>query len=294
VSEFVSLPVGTVEPTTGRYVWIEIGGEPYRIHYEEAGAGVPLILLHTAGADGRQWRYVLNDPDITSRFRVIAYDMPWHGRSLPPGEQWWLERYRLTEELQVQSMRALWLALELEAPVVMGCSMGGMIAPVMAREFQDEMRGAIALEGALKLHGRYNDFLHHPAVHGGEMVATYTLGLNAPMSSEYGVRENWWYYAQGGPGVYAGDTLGGGSEDRTGQIKGTIDPAKCKVMVLTGEYDYSATPAMSQAMADEIEGCRFEIMQGIGHFPMTENYPLFKSYLMRALEWMLESEAPRG
>ena len=25
-----------------------------------------------------------NDPEVTARFRVIAFDMPWHGKSSPP------------------------------------------------------------------------------------------------------------------------------------------------------------------------------------------------------------------
>ena len=44
-------------------------------------------LLHTAGSDGRQWRHLLNDTTVTDRFRCVAFDMPWHGKSSPP-EGW--------------------------------------------------------------------------------------------------------------------------------------------------------------------------------------------------------------
>ena len=54
-----------------------------------------LLCLHTAGSDGRQWRAVLNDAEITRHFRVIAFDMPWHGKSSPPAG-WQNEDYRLT------------------------------------------------------------------------------------------------------------------------------------------------------------------------------------------------------
>ena len=43
-----------IEPITGRYVQVDVNGEPHRIFYEEAGQGTPLICLHTAGADSRQ------------------------------------------------------------------------------------------------------------------------------------------------------------------------------------------------------------------------------------------------
>ncbi|HMA71681.1 MAG TPA: alpha/beta fold hydrolase, partial [Xanthobacteraceae bacterium] len=80
------------EPIVGRYLPVRFDGVDYRIFVEEAGGGVPLLCLHTAGADSRQFRHVLNDADVTRRFRVIAFDFPWHGRSNPPAD-WWLTRY---------------------------------------------------------------------------------------------------------------------------------------------------------------------------------------------------------
>ncbi|HUJ74693.1 MAG TPA: alpha/beta hydrolase, partial [bacterium] len=86
-----------LEPIIGRYARMEIGGRPHRVYFEEAGAGVPLLCLHTAGADGRQYRALLNDADITRDFRVVVFDMPWHGKSSPPAG-WENEEYQLTTE----------------------------------------------------------------------------------------------------------------------------------------------------------------------------------------------------
>jgi pimeloyl-ACP methyl ester carboxylesterase len=55
---------------------------------------------------------------------------------------------------------------------------------------------------------------------------------------------------------------------------------------LTGEYDYSCTPEMSEAVAAAIPGARLTIMKGMGHFPMVENYPAFRPYLLEALRHM--------
>jgi hypothetical protein len=62
------------EAAIGRYAWLEIQGVEYRVYFEEAGQGIPLICQHTAGSDGKQWRHLLADHDITSRFRVIVPD----------------------------------------------------------------------------------------------------------------------------------------------------------------------------------------------------------------------------
>ena len=176
------------EPIIGRYLSVEIDGAPHRVHVEEAGQGVPLLCLHTAGADSRQYRHVLNDRDVTDRFRVIAFDLPYHGRSTP-ADGWWLKKYRLTTDSYLAMIRAVWLKLALERPVVMGCSMGGAIVLKVAAEYQDELTGIVGLESSAYAPGRYNELLHHPAIHGGELAASYTYGLNAPSArSKAGAR----------------------------------------------------------------------------------------------------------
>src|SRR5215211_6672847 len=235
------------EPIVGRYASVDAGGVSHRIFFEEAGRGIPLLCLHTAGADSRQWRHVLNDVEVTDRFRVIAFDLPYHGRSSPP-DGWWLSKYKLTRSSYLEIIRAVWKTLGLERPVVMGCSMGGAIALKVAAEYQRELTGIVGLESTAYAPGRYNDFLHHPAIHGGELCASYTYGLNSPLSPEANRRENWWYYSQSGPGVYQGDVYFYSLDWDVREDLKRIDTNRCRVALLTGEYDYSCTPDMSEAV----------------------------------------------
>src|SRR5262245_32032299 len=276
-----------LEPIVGRYLNITFDGQPHRIYFEEAGEGVPLLCLHTAGADSRQYRHLFNDADVTSRYRVVAFDMPYHGRSNPP-DQWWLRRYLLTTAGYVSLIRTVWNEMDLTHPVVLGCSMGGSILLKLAAEYGDALRGIVALESTAYAPGRQNDFLHHPAIHGGELVASYTYGLCAPQSPESNARENWWYYSQSGPGVYAGDVHYYSVDwDARDDLK-RIDTSKCKVSLLTGEFDYSCTPDMTRAAAAAIAGSRLVVMNGMGHFPMIENYPVFRNFLLPELAWMAQ------
>jgi pimeloyl-ACP methyl ester carboxylesterase len=271
------------EPIIGRYLPITLEGAAHRLFVEEAGRGHPLLCLHTAGADSRQYRHVMNDAAVTERFRVVAFDLPYHGRSNPP-DGWWLKKYRLTTASYLAIIRAVWQALGLERPVIMGCSMGGAILLKVAAEYQEELSGIIALESTAYAPGRYNEFLHHPAIHGGELCASYTYGLNSPKSPEASRRENWWYYSQSGPGVYQGDVYFYSLDWDAREDLKRIDTNRCKVALLTGEYDYSCTPAMSEAVAAAVPGSRLSIMQGMGHFPMIENYPGFRPHLLQALD----------
>ena len=60
--------------------------------------------------------------------------------------------------------------------------------------------------------------------------------------------------------------------------------------VLSGEYDWSATPAASRELASEIPGAEFVFMPGLGHFPMAEDPDAFRGHLRPVLEKILAKE----
>jgi pimeloyl-ACP methyl ester carboxylesterase len=194
-----------LEPIVGRYMTLDLNGRSHRLYFEEAGQGIPLVCLHTAGADGRQFRHLMLDDDVTRRFRVLAFDMPWHGKSLPP-EGWQKEEYRLTTAAYTSMVVAFCRALDLDRPVVMGCSIGGRIVLNLAIEHADKFRALIGLEAADFQSPWYDTtWLNRPDVHGGEVCAALVSGLIAPQSPDVARHETLWMYKQGGPGVFKGD-----------------------------------------------------------------------------------------
>jgi pimeloyl-ACP methyl ester carboxylesterase len=57
----------------------------------------------------------------------------------------------------------------------------------------------------------------------------------------------------------------------------SIDVKKCPIYFLTGEFDWSTTPQMSEATAKKIKGAKFKATEGVGHFPATESPARFVS-----------------
>ncbi len=105
----------------------------------------------------------------------------------------------------------------------------------------------------------------------------------APQSPEPARKETWWVYSQGSPGVYRGDTYFYSVDwDLRGREE-EIDTSRCPVYLLTGEYDYACTPQRTAETAKAIPGAKSATMAGIGHFPMSENYPRFREYLLPIL-----------
>ncbi len=274
----------TFEPIVGRYISMVVAGDTMRIYVEEAGSGIPLVCLHTAGSDSRQFRHLMTDPSITDHYRVLAFDMPWHGKSNPP-IGWREIEYKLTTGLYMETVVAFCQAMELNQPVIMGCSMGGRIVLHLALEYPDDYRAVIALEGADRLEPYYDtEWLHRPDVNGGEVAAGFVSGQIAPQSPSEYRWETLWAYMQGGPGVFKGDLyfywVDGHFDDRSVQI----DTTRCPVYLLSGEYDSSCTPERTRDTAERIKGSKAVVMKGMGHFPMSENPALFREHILPVLK----------
>jgi pimeloyl-ACP methyl ester carboxylesterase len=271
------------EPITGRYLNCTLLGETHRLYVEEAGSGIPLLCLHTAGADGRQFRGLMNDKRVTDNFRVIAFDMPWHGKSSPPAG--WQEReYQLTSRHYVDLIVGAADALELDKPVAMGCSIGGRIVLHLAHEHPERFRALIGLETAAFTAPYYDlSWLNRPDVHGGMVSAGVVSGLIAPTAPSEGRWETLWHYMQSGPGVFKGDLhfymIDGDIRDRLDKI----DTTRCPLFLLTGEYDYSCTAEGTLEVAKRT-GAPAVIMKDLGHFPMSEDPAKFNGYLLPVLE----------
>jgi pimeloyl-ACP methyl ester carboxylesterase len=272
------------EPVVGRYMPLDLSGRRHRLYVEEAGEGTPLLCLHTAGADTRQYRALMNDDRITRRHRVIAFDMPWHGKSSPP-VGWHNEEYQLTSAQYTAMILEVMAALRLERPILIGCSIGGRIALHLALEHPDRFRAIIGLQAGAHVDPYYDlNFLHRPDVHGGEICAAIVSGLVGPDAPEEGRWETLWHYMQSGPGVFKGDLY---FYKIDGDIRGRvsrIDTSRCPLFLLSGEYDYSCTVEETLAVARSIPGCDVTIMEGVGHFPMSENPQVFLNYLLPVLD----------
>ena len=256
------------DSAVGRYVYVRIQGIQYRVYYEEAGQGIPIVLQHTAGSDGRQWRHMLEDRELQQQYRMIAYDLPYHGKSLPPtGIAWWTQEYRLTTELLMDSVVAISHALQLDRPVYMGCSVGGYLAPDLALYRPDEFRAVVGINAGT---GRGGSRENSPARSLGHSrqsnsyFGTRMYMITSSVPPEPYRRETAWVYNQGGLDVFAGDIYYYSVDhDLTGGKATGIDTSKIGVHFLTGEYDPEVSgPTGTAALVADNPGLHVRRHQG--------------------------------
>jgi pimeloyl-ACP methyl ester carboxylesterase len=293
------------DAATGHYVYLPVNGVQYRMYYEEAGIGIPMVLQHTAGADGRQWRHLLEDEELQKRFRMIAYDLPFHGKSVPPtGVKWWEHEYRLTRESVMDIIVSFCRALDLQRPVYMGCSIGGYLAPDLALYHPNDFRAVIGVNASIagaqapsrNKNGQATmakpidergiiDANYHPRVNGA-FVGSTMYEITSPVAPDAYRRETAWVYSQGGPGVFAGDLYYYTYDHDLEGLTSKIDTSKVGVHFLSGEFDPSAVPGPSsmEALAKQINGSTAAIIKGGSHFAMSDDYQRFREALLPVLQ----------
>lgn len=272
---------------TGHYAQIATHGGTAQIYYETAGNGpIPLVFLHTAGADSRQYLAQMADTELAQQFTLYAPDMPYHGRSMPP-DGWDGGPYHLTADIYRTWVTDFVEAVVQVPAILVGGSMGAAIALVMAAERPDITRAVVALEPPFQSKGRRNPFQDHVGVHAGLHNSAFTRGLMSPTSPLHQRRAASWIYTQGAPGIYRGDLAFYSDEFDGTQVGPRIDTARTPIALLSGTYDFSATPEDGASLARTIPGALHVVMDGLGHFPATEHPRLFRPFLIKGLTHVL-------
>jgi pimeloyl-ACP methyl ester carboxylesterase len=111
------------EPVAANGKFVTVKG--LKIYYEESGNGMPLVLLHGFGRTSSDWKPSISE--LSKYYRVIAIDLPGHGRS----------DFMDTTDVYLHKKAAeylIWLldTLKIDSTHIMGISSGGFITLYMA------------------------------------------------------------------------------------------------------------------------------------------------------------------
>ncbi|MCH5584931.1 alpha/beta hydrolase [Shimazuella sp. AN120528] len=103
------------------------------LYYEVTGTGKPIVLLHSGGADLRDWTFVA--PLLAENYKVIAVDGRGAGRSPSP----------VKPANYIQDLLDLLDHLQIPQATLVGHSMGGQIATDFALEYPERVSELILI-----------------------------------------------------------------------------------------------------------------------------------------------------
>jgi pimeloyl-ACP methyl ester carboxylesterase len=119
--------------------FVEIGGR--LVHFEQAGAGEPVVLLHGFGASTYTWRRVL--PALARSYRVVAPDLHGFGATERPRD---FASY--TRGGQAALVLALLDKLGIASAHLVGHSYGGALSLWLADRHPERLRSLVLVDSA--------------------------------------------------------------------------------------------------------------------------------------------------
>ncbi|HLS33884.1 MAG TPA: alpha/beta hydrolase, partial [Brevibacterium sp.] len=227
--------------------------------------GLPVLAIHTAGQSGVQYRDAARE--LTAHgYRVIVPDMPGHGHSeqAPGGPVTDLGDYARF------CIRVLDV-LEVDRPVVIGCSIGGKISLDIGIRMGERARAVIAMAanadrgqisiGAMRR--ELNDISTPSRSDRTYWGTRAVVGSAVPEARRELIAR---MHRREDPDISHSDLIGWGTHDIFDRLPEITAPAH----LVAGSGDLWIDPESVRRAAAQIPGAQYTLLEGIGHYPMEE------------------------
>jgi len=248
------------------------------IHHEVVGEGMPIVFIHGLGATSNVW--FAEREALSERFRVVVYDRSGCGQSSRRDdgysvESWGAELAGLLDDLGV------------ETAVVVGHSLGSMVAQHFAATYPERTRALVLVgaEAALSPEGRdilstraslieerglsgvVDSWLGSVLAPASRLADPVMAGLLRAMFLSYDARS----YAQQARAL------------RDADVRPQHRGISCPTLLLAGDEDPVTPLAWQQAIHEAIRGSQVRIIPGTAHMPMLESPMEFHVALLEFL-----------
>src|SRR6056297_3243404 len=238
--------------------------------YEMTGPeGAPVIaLIHGLGLNrGSTWGAIV--PVLAQEFRVLAYDLLGHGDSALPGGK--VNLTALSEQLI-----ALMDELGIARAALVGFSLGGMINRRCAMDHPERVAGLAVLNAPHERDRQAQKMVEASArdSSAGGPAATIEAAIERWFTPEF-KNDSSDLVDEVRATVLASDPASYAAHRRV-LAEGVTElirpqpPITHPTLVMTCEHDSGSTPAMSHAIASEIEGAETVIVPGLRHLGLLE------------------------
>ena len=245
------------------------------ISYRTEGEGVPVLFLHGIGGAARQFapQFAHNG----GRHRLVAWDMPGHGQSVPLP--------LVTLGALAAALAGFIAALGLDRPVLVGHSLGGMVAQRLLADVPGAARALVLAQTGAAFGGRdpawAEDFVSTrlAPLDAGHSLTDLAPAMVAAMVGDdpdpAGVALAVDCLARTPASTYRDTVLALPGFD----LRHALPRIGVPTLVLAGTKDPQAPAAAMERMAAAIPGAAFVALDGAGHLAHLEQPARFNAAL---------------
>lgn len=247
-----------------------------RLHYQVDGDpdGVPLVFANSLGSDLRLWDKII--PLLPKGLRILRYDMRGHGLSEAPPAPYAMGAL-------VRDLERLMDHLDLRDAVLVGLSIGGLVAQGLAVKRLDLLRGVVLSNTAAKIGTMdlWQSRMDTVTTDGIEALADAVIERWFPAGFRATPECVAWrnMLVRTPRDGYAGCCAAIGGTDFYATTAGLRLPA----LGIAGSEDGATPPDMVREMIDLIPGSKFALIRGAGHLPCVDQPEAYAGHLVQFL-----------
>jgi pimeloyl-ACP methyl ester carboxylesterase len=243
--------------------------------YEVEGKGKPLVLVHGAGGATTYWFNQLSG--LSSEFRVIAIDLPGHGKSEPLKGKPSIEQYAKHLDAFINGMK-------LSKVVLLGHSMGGLIVQHITLNHPEIVEKLIIVDSSAKFPGRSGSgpsFRHAASMDANTIAASLFSQKTLRKTDATSLMKQ---IIRGMSPEFALNVLLRDFEladevDFTGRLKAIGAPT----LIVHGADDVLPV-SLANYLHENIKGSKLEIIPDAGHMVMMEKPTEFNNAIMKFIK----------
>jgi len=260
--------------------FVTVGGITLHYTREGATAAVPLLFINSLGTDLRIWDELVSK--FAGRFPVIRYDKRGHGLSdCPPGP------YSIHDH--TNDLINLLTYLKVEPVILIGISVGGMIALDLAIRQPERVRALVLSDTAAQIGtaAYWNERID--AIEANGMNHLAPLILSRWFAPDFAARhpaDYQGYFNMLTRMPVAGYT-GTCAAVRDADLRQQAATLQAKTLVLCGAEDSATPPDLVRGLADTLPNGRFEVIEKAGHLPCIEQPAALAAEIDRFLREIL-------
>ena len=252
---------------TGGYVTVDGIKTYYETNNGPLNPRGTIVALHTAGRDTRQYHGMMEQ--MAEKYRVIAFDMPAHGKSWPLPGNVGISDYKAYGKFAWDFIKEM----KIEDPIIAGCSVAGNIVYYIAETYP--VKAMISMQGSPRIqamgtsYGTTVNLLDNPYVscqHSHWDFSESLIGRNCSKEAHnfimWGVCQECGRAKQADLSIY-------NNFDVTGELKDIT----CPCLLIRGGDDWNVPEHYYQTAMEGLvnaERVEFKLVPGYGHFIMVE------------------------